>query len=181
MDKLDELYIQQLNEHLQAPQDQGDCPEDIPVSVTTAQWSELLMQHKAQTQLLKRYKAIIQCIYNWFQAAINKHYLAKLDNPHVRLANIKPINIYNHIVNQYATMNLKMAEKNQKVFNEPMDLAKPLTVYNKKQKKCQALAADTVNPITMVDMVQTVTHAAAMVIMWDAYGEWKHIPQNGCI
>ena len=67
-----------------------------------------------------------------------------------------------------------MAEEYQKTSKAPMDPTKPLAVYTKKQKLCQAFVADAGNPITMADMVQTgVMQAVAMGVMWDAYCEWK--------
>ena len=59
-----------------------------------------------------------------------------------------------------------------------MDPSKPLAVYTKKQKRCQAFAADASNPISMVDIMQMgVTHALATGVMHDAYPEWKCIPK----
>ena len=84
--------------------------------------------------------------------------------------------IYQHIADQYAKIDFKMAEENRKTFNAPMDLTKLLLVYTKKQECCQAFALDAGNPITMADMVQTgVMHAVATGVMWDAYHEWKRI------
>ena len=55
-----------------------------------------------------------------------------------------------------------MAEKNQKTFHAPMDPTKLLALYTKKQKLCQAFAADAGNPIPI-----GVTCAVAMRVMWD--------------
>ena len=75
-----------------------------------------------------------------------------------------------------------MAEDKHKLFNEPIDPTKPLAIYTKKQERCQALAADSGNPITMADMVQTgVMHAVATGLIHNAYQEWKQIHNsNAC-
>ena len=95
------------------------------------------MQHKTQKCLFKTYKAVIQCICNQFQTAINEDYLAKLNNPHVGLANVQAIDIYNHTFDQNAKTNLKMAEEDHKIFNKPIDPAKQLTMYTKKRKSAK--------------------------------------------
>ena len=59
-----------------------------------------------------------------------------------------------------------------------MDPSKLLADYAKKQECSQAFAANAVNPISMVDMVQLgVTHVAATGVMCKAYCQWKHIPK----
>ena len=115
------------------------------------------------------YKVVIQCLQNQFQNAIHEDYLAKLDDADINLTNVHPSIIYQHIIDQYAKIDFKNAEENQKPFNAPMDLTKPLAVYTKKQECSEVFMADTSNPINMVDMVQMgVMYAVAMDIMWDA-------------
>ena len=65
---------------------------------------------------------------------------------------ISPLDAYNHIVDHYAKIDLKM-EEYSKVFIELMDLTNLLAVYTKKQEQCQALAADAGNSMIMADMV----------------------------
>ena len=65
-----------------------------------------------------------------------------------------------------------MGEGNKKTFNKPMDPRKSLAVYAKKQKWCQAFAADAGNPISMTDKVEMgATHAVATGHMRNAYQE----------
>ena len=118
------------------------------------------------------FKAVIQCLQNLCQEAIHKDYLAKLDDLDVGLTNIHPSIIYQHIIDRYEKIDLKMVEENRKIFNAPMDPTKPLSVYTKKQKCCQAFTAEANNPITMADMVQIeAMHAVAIGVMHDAYHE----------
>ena len=116
-----------------APHDQGKYPDDIPANVSAQQCSELLICHKAAKQVYDTFKAVIQCLHNQFQKIIHKDYLAILDNPDAGLTNIQPSIIYQHIIDWYAKLDLKMVEKEWKSFNVPMDLTKPLAAYRTKQ------------------------------------------------
>ena len=77
------------------------------------------------------YSTIIQCLHNQYQVTIHKDYHAKLDNPDIGLTNVLPRDIYNHIIDCYAKINLKMAENNKAKFQEPLDPTKLLVVYIK--------------------------------------------------
>ena len=67
------------------------------------------------------------------------NYLAKLDDPDVSLTNVHPSVIYQHIINQYAKIDLRMANSNGKKFNAPMDHSKPLAVYTKNRNAVKHL------------------------------------------
>ena len=82
------------------------------------------------------YKPVVQCVQNQIQMANDEDYLVELNNLHVGLIDIQPMDIYNHIINCYAKIDLKMAEDNCKQFNESMDPTKPLAVYTKMQECC---------------------------------------------
>ena len=68
------------------------------------------------------------------QADIHEEYLVEDKDPHVSHADIKPMNIYNHIINCYAKIDLKMAEDNRKLFDKLMDPTKQLAIYTNKQE-----------------------------------------------
>ena len=152
---------------------------DVIPANASAQWqSKLLILHKASKLIYDTFKVVTQCLQNQFQEAIHENYLAKLDDPDVGLTNVHPSVIYQHIVDRYAKIDLRMADNNQKQFNTPMDPSKPLAVYTKKQECCQAFAANAGNPISMADMVQKgVTHVVATGVMCEANHEWKCIPK----
>ena len=143
------LYVQCFNKLFGQSTDPGKHPDNIPTNASAQQWSEILIHHKAAKQVYDTYKTMIQCNHNQFQKAIDEDNLAELDNPDVGLTNIHPSIIYQHIMNWNAKIDLKMAEQNQKMFNEFMDPTKPLMVHTKKQERCQAFVADAGNPIIM--------------------------------
>ena len=47
------------------------------------------------------------------------------------LTNVHPSIIYQHIIDRYAKIDLRMADDNRKQFNAPMDPSKPLAVFTK--------------------------------------------------
>ena len=139
------LYFQWFNKHFQAPHNTEDYLDVILANTTAMSCSIFLAQHKAEKHLFEMYKAAVQCVWSQLQAAINEDYLAKLVNLHVCLADILPLDIYNHIVDCYAKFDLKMAEDNRLMFNESMDPTrlmfnetidptKPLAAYTNKQE-----------------------------------------------
>ena len=163
------LYIQHFNVLFQPPCNLGKYPDNIPTNASNQQCSKLLICHKASKLVYNTFKVVLQCLWNQFQEAIHKDYVAELNYPDIGLNNVFPSIIYQHIVNRYAKIDLRMAEENQKKFNAPIDPSKPLAVYTKKQKHCQAFAADAGSPISMADMMQTgVTHVVATRVMHDA-------------
>ena len=94
---------------------------------------------KQTTHLLQRTQTGLWCLqssdkylYNQFQETIHENYLMELRYLDIGLTNIHPGFIYQHIVDWYAKINLKMVEKDQKTFSEPMDPTKVLLVYTKK-------------------------------------------------
>ena len=74
-----------------------------------------------------------------FQEATHEDYLAELDDPDDGLTNVHPSIIYQHIVDQYAKIDLLMANNNQKQFNTPMDPSKPLAVHTKSRNTVKHL------------------------------------------
>ena len=63
---------------------------------------------------------------------IHKDFLAELDNPDVGLTNVLPSDIYDHIIDTYAKIDLKMVDTDKAKFQEPIDPTEPLAVYTKK-------------------------------------------------
>ena len=63
---------------------------------------------------------------------IHKDFLAELDNPDVGLTNVLPSDIYDHIIDRYAKIDLKMVDTDKAKFQEPIDPTEPLAVYTKK-------------------------------------------------
>ena len=67
------------------------------------------------------YKAVTQCLQNQFQEGIHEDYLAELDDPDMVLTDEHPSIIYQHIVDRYVKIDLRMADDNRKQFNAPLD------------------------------------------------------------
>ena len=109
--------------------DIGEYPDNSSANASAQWWSKLLIHHNAAKQVYDNYKAVIQCLYNKFQEANHEDYLTELNDPDIGLLNIQPSIIYQHIVDWYAKIDLKMAQEIQRTFNEPMDPTKPLAMY----------------------------------------------------
>ena len=82
-----------------------------------------------------------------------------------------------HIFDQFALITEAMVDDNKALFDQPVDVNKPLTVYIKKQEQCQLFAADAKIPISTETMVHTrVKHAISTGMFNDAYKQWKRLP-----
>ena len=117
----------------------GEYPSDISTTAPTQQYNKLLICCKASKQVCDTYKADLQCLHNQLQEAINEHYIAELDDPHVDLTNIHPHIMYQNVVHWYVTVNLKMVEENLKTLNKPMDPTTLLGVYTKNKSNIMHL------------------------------------------
>ena len=115
------LYIQHFNDPFQPPSNPGEYPDDIPANASAQRQKELIICHKAAKLIYDTYKVVTQCLRNPFQEAIHEDYLAELDDLDMGLTNVHPSIIYQHIVDRYAKIDLKMADDNRKQFNAPMD------------------------------------------------------------
>ena len=106
------LYVQHINDPFQPPINPGEYPDDIPANLSTQQRSKLLIHHKVLKLVYNTFKAATECLWNQFQEAIYKDYLAELGDSDVGLTNVHPSIIYQHIVDRFANIDLRMAEEN---------------------------------------------------------------------
>ena len=113
----DVLYIQHFNDPFQPPGNPSEYPIDIPANVSAQRQSKLNIHHKAAKLVYDIYKVVTQCLQNLFQEVIHEDYLAELDDPDVSLINVHPSIIYQHIIDRYVKIDLRMANNNRKQFN----------------------------------------------------------------
>ena len=88
------LYFQCFNEWFAPPNNPGKYPDDIPATALAQFRSKLHIWHKSAKQLFGTYKAVVQCLHNLFQEAINEDYLSELDHPNIGLTTVLPSDIY---------------------------------------------------------------------------------------
>ena len=85
--------------------------------------------------------------------------------------------IFFHIFDRFALITKTMVDDNKALFNQPMDINKPLIVYIKKQEQCQSFTTDAKIPISTETMVHAgVKHAMFMGMFNNAYKQWKRLP-----
>jgi hypothetical protein len=82
-----------------------------------------------------------------------------------------------HILNTYAQISQPDLDDNMTNFHSGIDSDLPLTVYMRKQEKCQVFAANAGVPISNKTMITTGTkHALACGNMTLAWRKWKYCP-----
>jgi hypothetical protein len=120
---------------------------------------------------------VLTITHNQFAAAIDDIYDAVLDNPTKGLNTINLCTIVMHILNTYAQISQPDLDDNMTYFHSDIGSGLPLTVYTRKQEKCQVFAADAGVPISNKTMITTGTkHALACSNMILAWHKWKHCP-----
>ena len=63
--------------------------------------------------------------------------MEELEDPNLGLINVAPVKIWIHIFQQYLKINQLVVDYNWKKFEEVIFMSKNLTIYTKKQERCQ--------------------------------------------
>ena len=98
--------------------------------------------------------------------------MAKLENDILGLAYCTTKEIFNHILTRCAKITIPMCNEN-KEFEKSVNPTNPLTMYTKKQERCQIFTMDANEPILDKAMVNTMLlHTVKICLMMNTYHEW---------
>jgi hypothetical protein len=110
-----------------------------------------------------------------FVASINDVYYATLNDPTEGLNAVTLQQLTTHIRTTYMQISQPDLDNNNTNSNQGINPNLPLTIYMRKQEKCQSFAQDAGVPISKEMMVMTGTkHALNFRNMTLAWQEWKH-------
>jgi hypothetical protein len=171
------IYLTCNGEAFNIPHVEPPAYPVIPAGATTANCKELRATNAAACKAWNTYKIVLTITRNQFAAAINNVYYAILDKPTVGLNAIDLRTLVMHILNTYAQISHPDLDDNMTEFYSCIDSGLALSVYTRKQEKCQVFTANAGVPISDKTMVTTGTkHALVCGNMTLAWHEWKHHP-----
>jgi hypothetical protein len=149
----------------------------IPAGGTTTNREDLRTTNAAACKAWNTYKMVLTITRNQYMTAVNDVYYAVLEDPTKGLNTINLRTLVMHILNTYAQISQPDLDDNMTNFHSGIDSGLPLTIYTRKQEKCQVFAANAGVPISNKTMVTTGTkHALACGNMPLAWHKWKRCP-----
>jgi hypothetical protein len=147
----------------------------VPAGATTHQRKELRAQNTSARKAWTTYHLVCAITRNQFGATIVDVFYAVLNNLIKGLNGIGLRMLAQHIATTYTQISQPNLGKNLAGFNTGIDLGLTLSVYTRKQERCQVFALNTAVPISKATMVTTGTkHALACGNMTMAWREWNH-------
>jgi hypothetical protein len=129
----------------------------IVAGATTAKRKEHCANNISACKAWYTYMIVHTITRDQFAASINDVYYAALDDPTKGLNAVTYWQLVTHIHITYAQISQPDLHNNITHFNQGIDPNLPLTVYRRKQEKCQMFAHDAGVPISKEMMVMTGT------------------------
>ena len=149
----------------------------IPAGSTTSQREQLRAENSISRDFWAKAEHGRQIAVTIGAAALEDWTYAEIDDPDEGLNSIQVVDLYNHIMDRYATISQSEIDTNLNTFNEGIDPSKTLAIYIRKQELCQEIAQDARVPIDESSMVTTGTkHAVSTGGMDEAWKTWKRKP-----
>ena len=143
----------------------NNAPDDyshIPAGTPTAKRERLRAENAVAKAYWEAAEHARRITVNIGAAAFDKFVYAKLDDPDEGLNDVELRDLYDHVMDRFASISQQEIDANLVDFNEGIDPTLTLAVYTRKQEKCQEFAAGADVPITEFTMVTTGTkHAVA--------------------
>jgi len=149
----------------------------ILIGANVQQREELRAINIAAHKAWATYRLVLAITRDQFAAAIDDVYYAVLDNPTEGLNGVDLCTFVQHILTTCAQISQPDLDDNMTEFNIGINSGLPLSVYTRKQEKCQVFAINAGVPIFDELMVTTGSkHAISSGIMTLNWREWKHRP-----
>jgi hypothetical protein len=169
------IYLACNGEAFNIPHIEPPAHPVIPAGATTAKHKELCTTNAAACKAWNTHKMVLTITRNQFAVAIGNIYYTVLDDPTKGLIAINLHSLVMHILTIYAQISQPDLDDNMTNFHLGINSGLPLTVFTRKQEKCQVFAANAGVPISDKTMIITGTkHALACGNMTLAWRKWKH-------
>lgn len=151
----------------------ADYP-NIPGGTTTAERERLRGENDITKTYWETAEHAKRITVNIGAAAFDKFVYAELDDPDEGLNDVEIRDLYDHVMDRFASISQQEIDENLASFNEGIDPTLTLAVYTRKQERCQEIAADAEVPITEATMVTTGTkHAVATGGLEQEWKAWN--------
>ena len=106
-------------------------------------------------------------------AAFKEWVIAELSDPNEGINGVNIRTLYEHVMEQFATILQTEIDANMETFNEGMDPSKTFVAYVRKQKQYLETSVDAEDPISKATMMTTGTkHSVASGDMALAWNKW---------
>jgi hypothetical protein len=173
------IYLAQNTEAFKIPESEPPTYPAMPNGTTALKREELRATNLVTCKAWATYKLVLTIMSDQFAVAINNIYYAVLANPMEGLNSVNLCTLVQHILTTHAQISQPDLDDNMSNFNTGINPGLPLSIYTRKQEKCQVFAASTgVLPISDKRMVTTGSkHALACSNMTLGWREWKRRPE----
>ncbi len=169
------LYLAQNGASFDTPPAKPPSYPIVPAGATAHQCEELWAHNISACKAWTTYRLVSAITYNQFASTIDDVFYAVLDHPIKGLNGINLHMLVHHIATMYVQISQPNLDNNLADFNSEIDPGLPLTVYTRKQERCQVFALNAAVPISKATMVTTGTkHALTCGNMTMAWREWNH-------
>ena len=140
--------------------------------------NRLCEKHKVLYVHWAKYAHTGRIAVNIGAAAFDEWVLTALEDPDKGVSRVTIRNVYDYVMDNYATILQAKVDANLDTFNDPIAASRTLAVYIRKQELFQEITKDTNVPITKATMVTTGTkHTVAASGMDDSWREWMRLPK----
>ena len=152
--------------------------KNIP-GANTADRECLSSEHKLLYVHWAKYVHTGRIAVNIGAATFDEWVLAAIEDPNVGLNEVTICDVYDYVMDNYATILQAKVNSNLDTFNEHIDSRCNLAVYICNQELCQEMAKDTNVPITNATMVATSTkYVVSTAGIDDAWRGWMRLPSD---
>jgi hypothetical protein len=146
----------------------------ITAGARTTNCEELRATNAAACKAWNTYKMVLTITCGQFAAAINDVYYVVRDGPTKGLNAVNLRSLVMLILNTYPQISQPDLDDNMTYFHSGIKSSLPLSVYKRKQEKCQVFIANASVPISNKTMITTGTkHALACGNIMLTWREWK--------
>lgn len=175
----DATDFQKTGAHFIIPAHPGIYNPAIANNATNAVRAGAKANHEALVNDIETAKNVTLLIKNQIIAAVDETYIYELNDPDEGFLHSTPINLMDHLFDQYGLITETMITKNKAMMDEPFDPTQPFATYTKRIKKAMQLADNAGMPYSDAQLVQIrIIAMTKWGIFTKGYLRWTRRPNN---